>query len=151
MVRLNITKKDTSKKIRASSDTITRCREIDLFRQEIMNTIKPDIVIAETPSGSQSSAAMKGYGISCYLIGSITPSPIEVTPNEVKMASVGVKTASKDDMIEWAMNKHPEADWFYHGNKPVKGKNEHVADAIATIYAGMKTPDFNRIINLIHK
>jgi Holliday junction resolvasome RuvABC endonuclease subunit len=138
------TEKTKQKQVRASSDTIKRSREI--FRQSI-DFIKrhgPAVVFAETPSGSQNASAMKGYGMSCFLIGTITPEPIEVTPMEVKLASAGSKTASKKEMIEWAMFKHPEIKWIMNGKKP-QNKCEHIADAIAAIYAGMRTTQYRQI------
>lgn len=102
------------------------------------------VIFAETPSGSQSASGMKNYGVSCFLIAVCTPAPLEVTPQELKKNSVGTKNASKAEIIEWAYGKHPEADWHWHGGK-LQNKNEHIADAIALIYAGMKLPEFKRL------
>ena len=107
------------------------------------------MIFIETPSGSQSSNAMKSYGATCAIIASINPPTIEVTPNEVKMSSVGNKQASKKDMIKWAYNKYPDVGWLFYQNK-LQNKNEHLADAIAVAYAGVNTNDYKRIINLIN-
>lgn len=138
------TAKETNKKIRASSDLINRCREIYL---EVKNWIDADVVFAETPSGSQSASGMKSYGVSCFLIATINPAAIEVTPLEVKLASVGNKSASKKEIIDWAYNLHPNLDWPMFKGK-LQNKSEHIADAIAVIYAGIKTNDFQRLLKL---
>ena len=106
----------------------------------------------ETPSGSQSSAGMKSYGATCQLIASLDPKPIEVTPNEVKMSSVGKKTASKKDMIDWAYEKYPDVEWFINKSTgALQNKNEHMADAVAIVYAGINTDDFTRVFDIINK
>lgn len=152
--RLLITteKASTKKKVRASSDTIARAREIYEEAHRFVNGHKHEVdallLAAETPSGSQSASGMKSYGLSCAIIGTF-PGAFEVTPEEVKLASVGTKTASKAEMIAWAMDLHPELEWYMRGGKQVAGKNEHLADAVAVIYAAMKTPEFQRIKHLI--
>ena len=57
------------------------------------------------------------------------------------MASVGRKNASKKEMIEWAYEKHPEAPWLVRNDFPLM-KQEHMADSIAVMYAGMRTKEF---------
>ena len=142
------TAKTQNKQVRASSDTIVRCKKTHDFIHEWINHERPMIIFAETPSGSQSSSAMKSYGATCMLIASMKPSPIEVTPTEVKVASVGTKTASKKEMIEWVHNKYPNVQWDKNKDGSLKNKNEHMADAIAIVYAGIKTNDFERVKQL---
>ena len=57
--------------------------------QELINEHKPQVIFAETPSGSQTSSGMKSYGMTCQLIAVLKPEPIEVTPIEVKVAFTG--------------------------------------------------------------
>jgi Holliday junction resolvasome RuvABC endonuclease subunit len=126
------TEKNPNKKIRASSDLIERC--VDLYRgsKQFIERYVPDIIFAETPSGSQSASGMKNYGVSCFLLASLPDRCLEVTPQEVKLASVGRKNASKKEMIEWAYEKHPEAPWLIRNGFPLM-KQE---------YAGMRTKEF---------
>ena len=141
------TEKSKQKQVRASSDLIQRCDVLHRSVQECVEKWDPQIIFVETPSGSQSASGMKNYGASCYLIATLRPRAIEVTPTEVKMATVGTKTASKHEMITWAFEKHPEAPWTLRNDFPL-AKQEHMADAIAIIYAGMKTPAFDWIKSL---
>jgi Holliday junction resolvasome RuvABC endonuclease subunit len=147
---LTETKKSQNKQVRASSDTIARCRQTYRFVKAIIDQTKPGVIFMETPSGSQSSAGMKSYGSTCMLIGALDPPPIEVTPNEVKMASVGKSTASKADMIDWAHNLYPNVQWDKNKDGSLKNKNEHMADAIAIAYAAAKTDTFIRIQSLFN-
>lgn len=148
-IDLHETKPDKSKKIRASSDAIARCKSTYGKVKTFINTHKPKIIFVETPSGSQNSSAMKSYGATCMLIASLSPNPIQVTPNEVKEGSVGVKTASKADMIHWAHSLYPNLNWDKNKDGSLKNKNEHMADAIAIVHAGVQTDDFQRIKNFL--
>ncbi len=69
-----------------------------------------DAVFVEVPVGSQSARAMAGYALCVGVLGSLRASGVpffEVTPTQVKLAAVGSKTATKQEMIEWAINAHP--------------------------------------------
>ena len=67
---------------------------------------------------------------------------IQVDPSEVKLATVGNRTASKADMIAWAVGLYPDADWLQDRSGSLIAANEHLADAVASIHAGMKTSEF---------
>lgn len=113
-------------------------------------------VFAEVPVGSQNSRSMASYGICAGVLGSLRGTGVpffEVTPTEVKMISVGKKTATKHEMIAWAMERHPEAPWPRQSRKGVEsvvaGTAEHMADAVAAIYAGMATAEFQRTASFL--
>jgi Holliday junction resolvasome RuvABC endonuclease subunit len=147
-IQLCETEKTKHKQVRASSDTIDRCRKTHRFIHKILDAEMPDIVFVETPSGSQSSAGMKSYGATCALIASVEPDPIEVTPVEVKVAFTGSKEASKVSIINKAVGLYPQLEWYYHAGK-LQAKNEHCADAIAIAYAAVQTSEFARLKNII--
>ena len=99
---------------------------------------------------------MASYGICVGVLGALRATGIpffEVTPNEVKMISVGKKTATKQEMIEWAMNAHPEANWPTYNQKGKllvsEAKAEHMADATATIYAGIASNPFQQMLRIL--
>lgn len=73
-----------------------------------MKELEKDVnmVVVEVPVGSQSARSMASYGICIGILASITKPMIQVTPTEVKMATVGSKTASKQDMIDWATSAY---------------------------------------------
>ncbi len=114
-------------------------------------------IFVEVPVGSQSARAMASYGICVGILGALRATGIpffEVTPIEVKKASVGSKTATKAQMIKWAIEKHPEAPWTMQKRGgvliPVDGKVEHQADATAAIYAGLETNAFKQLLSLLN-
>lgn len=134
------------KQVRKNSDDLNRARKL---HQGLMSFIKDvDLLFVEIPVGSQSARSMASYGICLGLLGSIQIPMIQVTPAEVKLAATGSKTASKSAMITWATTQFPDAGWF---TRKVKGvvsytnKNEHPADALAAIYAGVRTDQYQQI------
>ena len=101
---------------------------------------------------------MASYGICVGILGSLRAggTPIfELNPEEVKKASVGIKTATKTQMIEWAVAKHPEANWPTHNKNGsthiTESSAEHMADAVATIYAGISCQPFQQLLALISR
>jgi len=116
-----------------------------------------DAIFIEVPIGSQSARAMASYGICVGVLGGLRSNGIpffEITPTEVKLATVGSKTASKTDMINWGTSNHPEAPWPTRQVSGVKqiiaGKAEHMADAVGAIKAGLNSEAFKQIILLIN-
>lgn len=109
----------------------------------------PKVVFAEIPSGSQSARGTMSAGISIGIMACTQPQPIEVTPQQVKLQSVGIRTATKGEMIEWAVGLYPDAPWQTTANGRIMSSNEHLADAVATIHAGFVTPEWEVIKNLL--
>lgn len=113
------------------------------------------VVFVEVPHGSQSAAAMKGYGVCIGLLGSLRSFGIpivEVTEAESKKVFTGKRTATKDEMIAKAMEHYPEANWPMYKDKGKlavsAAKAEHMADAIAAIHSGVHTPLFQQLMRL---
>jgi len=112
-------------------------------------------IFAEVPVGSQTARAMASYGICVGVLGSLRAQGfplIEVTPSEVKLAGPGKITASKAEMISWAMKSHPEANWPTYVEKGSilvnASKAEHQADATAAIHAGIASNTFKQLLSL---
>lgn len=131
-------KKD--KNVRVNSSDLERSRELYEAIQE--HTEGAIISFVEVPHGSQSARAMASYGMCIGLLSSVqSHSMIQLSEAQLKVATLGRKTGSKEEAIEWATNKHPEANWLKRKDSILK-KNEHLADALAAIYAGLKSTDF---------
>lgn len=150
------TKPGHQKKVRKNSDDLERCRKhVDAMR---FMTSKAQMVCVEMPVGSQSARAMASYGACMGILAGCDLPMIQVTPYEVKLAAVGIKTASKEEMIAWAYNAYPGLNWLpgvKSGKNASKhpgfiaGKNEHLADAIAAVEAGLKTDDFKSAMAIL--
>jgi Holliday junction resolvasome RuvABC endonuclease subunit len=142
--------KKVRKVVRKNSEDLERAL---LLHRGAMEAVQGHyIAFVEVPVGSQSSRAMASYGVSLGVIAAVANAMpvVQVTPTEVKMAGCGIKTATKDEMIEAMVTKYPTAPWpmkVVKGVKtPIASKCEHLADAIAAIEAGIGTDEFRRTI-----
>lgn len=141
------TEKTKHKQVRQNSDDLRRAQE--LVQEFHRLTQNQTFVFAEIPTGAQSATAMKAFGIAIGVLASCPVPLIQVQPFETKLASVGTKTASKQEMIEWATELYPKAPWLRLRDKPdgkILNDNEHLADAVAVVHAGIKTDEFKRML-----
>ena len=143
----------SGKTIRNNSKDLSRATQLYATAEQWAEVA--EVLFVEVPHGSQSARSMASYGICIGVLGAIanTKPFIQLTANEVKMATVGKKTATKHEMIEWAMKVAHCNSWPYHmhnGKRTLtEGKAEHMADAVATIFAGLETDQFKQIIALL--
>lgn len=119
------------------------------------------VVFVEVPVGSQSAYGMKSYGIVCGVLGAMRLQGIEiiqVDALDVKESLTGNRNATKKQMIEAAVTEYPDVAWprqekngAKHKKGDLKNEAEHCADALAAIYAGVKTPSFQTLMRLFAK
>lgn len=163
-LRLISTEGNAGKTVRKNSDDLRRAK---LLRAGMMGACEgASFAIAEIPTGTQSARGAMSNGIALGILAGCPIPLIEVVPNEVKLATVGDKKASKEQMIAWAAAKHPNANWNrYERDGFVKGKggkllaswkagdlkndNEHLADACAVLEAGIRTNELKAAIALM--
>jgi Holliday junction resolvasome RuvABC endonuclease subunit len=131
------------KVVRKNSDDLERARTLYSGLQDFIQDV--DLIFVEVPVGSQSARSMASYGICIGVLASIEKPLIQVTPTEVKVAATGSRTASKADMIAWATAQYPNAPWLKQGER-ITNKNEHLADAVAAIHAGIQTDTFKQLM-----
>jgi len=143
-----------SKQVRQNSLDLESANQ--LCRGAIEATEGVHAVFVEVPVGSQSARAMASYGICVGVLGALRATGIpffEVTPTQVKLAGAGIKTATKQAMIQWAMAKHPEGNWPMYKQKGQiivsEAKAEHMADATAAIYAGLSCNSFQQLLAIL--
>ena len=153
------TEKSKSKQVRVSSDDVRRAQEIaEALRRPLLDA---SFFFSEIPTGAQSARAAKLLGMATGIIACsnvyLDRPLIEVSPTEVKLASVGKKTASKDEMVEWAVAKYPDLNWlrYERNGKTYKAgdlmlDNEHLADGIAIIHAGVRTAAFKQALAMLN-
>lgn len=141
----------TGKQVRQNSEDLEAARQLSIGARPY--TEGAQAIFVEVPVGSQSARAMASYGICVGVLGGLRAQGIpffEVTPTEVKMAAVGKKTATKEEMIQWAITHHPFAPWPYYTQKDNRllshAKAEHMADATAAIEAGIRSQPFQQLL-----
>lgn len=140
------THKENKKTVRVNSDDLRRASEIVKRIKSYID--KAALVFAELPVGSQSSRGQTNYGICLGILSAIEKPLIQVTPNDIKQLVGGKKTTSKQEVIDWAVERHPDAPWLTRKSKGevvMVSKNEHLADSVAAIYAGLDTDQFKQI------
>jgi hypothetical protein len=145
--------KPTGKQVRQNSKDLEAANQLAAGAWAAVKDAQA--IFIEVPVGSQSARAMASYGICIGILGSMRANGIpfyEVTPTEVKLAATNNKTATKNQMIDWATGEYPYADWPTETKKGVSriivSKAEHMADAIAAIHAGVKTQMFQQTLRL---
>lgn len=139
----------SAKVVRQNSDDLRRARE--LYSGMSLACRWQNIAIAEIPTGTQSARGAMSNGIMIGVLASCSIPLVQVQPTEVKMASVGIKTATKGEMIEWAMKEYPKLGWMMRkskGSLVPMNDNEHMADACAALHAGVKTDEFKQAVAL---
>lgn len=136
------------KQVRQNSDDL---RRVEVIAATVLPAAKrAKVVFAEIPVGSQSSRAQTSYGVCLGVLGVLRAMGIpiiEVNPAENKLVFTGLKDATKAEMIRIAVANYPAANFPRH-NGVIANKAEHVADAIAAIHAGVRTPVFQQIMRL---
>ncbi len=150
--------KETRKIVRKNSTQLGRCKIILKGYLPLIQGCR--IVFAEIPTGAQSASAAWSFGAATMAVAACPIPVIQVQPSETKMATVGTKTASKEEIIEWAGLTYPKAPWSrYPRDITRKGKiiraeggimdsEEHVADALAVGHAGIVTDQFQQLLPL---
>lgn len=147
IILVSPTKAPKKKTVRQNSVDLVLAKEH--FKSLSKFVGKFDIVCVEIPVGSQTARAMASYGICIGLLASIDKPMIQVTPIEVKLAATGNKTATKRDMINWAFSQNNSLKWLTRvadSDIILIDKNEHMADAMAAIKAGVSTDEFKTIL-----
>ncbi|WP_316207499.1 hypothetical protein [Bradyrhizobium sp. SZCCHNR3118] len=150
--------KAARKVIRKNSDDLRRAKELhEGFNEMIDGCV---VAFGEIPSGQQHARSALGFGVALGVLASCPVPIIEVQPSETKVASVGNAKAEKPEIIAWAAARYPQLPWeLYGGDVVYRGKrtrsagelhenNEHAADAIAVVHAGIKTEQFKQLLAL---
>lgn len=138
--------KGKKKGVRVSSIDLERSRALNEALEEACRGVQ--IAFAEIPHGSQSASGMKGYGVCIGTLGSCKVPLIELSENDCKMRTVGKKSATKRELITWAFERHPEAPWDMREGQP-QANNEHMADAINAIHAGLVDAQFRSALAIV--
>lgn len=144
--------KPMGKQVRASSKDIEAGKQLYMAALQVCTGV--DAIFVEIPSGTQNVRGAIGNGIVFGVLGALRAQglPIyEFTPKAVKLASAGKETASKAEMIAWATARHPEAPWPLHRGAINASKAEHMADALAAIYAGIQSNEFQQLLPILKK
>lgn len=153
-------KKGTYKNEYLTANATHVARELETLLTGLsLNGMAPDMICCETPVGSQTAAAAVGYGFCCGVLGYLQfrfpKLPLlHIRADEVKSAwgkSGGQgKGPTKAEVIEAATNYAPSAGWLTSAGRIINA-NEHPADALGAVLAGLKRPEVSLAVNMIAK
>lgn len=150
-LRLIETTSEAKKGVIKQSDDLRRAKDVRAGMLEACAGAA--MAVSEIPFCNPGGYASANFnsGLVTGVLASLELPLIQVFPADVKIAAVGHRHAAKEEMIEWALAKHPEAPWLMRKLKgklyPV-AKNEHLADALAAIYAALRTEQFKQVMAL---
>lgn len=170
------TEKDNKKKnIRVADDTIRRITEITQgfveFYNKHIKTGDKIVIFAEAPTGGGKSAqAVKAMGIATAIpavLFEIMNLPVEyVSPNDVKIAVTGKRTASKQEIMEKVCNMVNGEVVIEQRNHKGRIKNiykyivcdqkfglnfEHIADSVGAVLHGKKKSQMFKMLLDVNK
>lgn len=142
---------EKAKGVRKDSDDIRRAQE--LRGGMMLACTGAAFAISEIPFMNPGGypAANFNSGLVTGVLSSCHIPLIQVFPADVKMIACGSRNAAKEEMIEWATAKYPDAPWL---RRKLKGKmvltaaNEHLADAVAVVHAGVRTRQFEEAMSM---
>lgn len=143
------TESESKKGVIKQSDDLRRAR---IVKEGMIEACEDaSFAISEIPFCNPAgySAANFNSGLVTGVLAACPIPLIQVFPAEVKQKATGIRSASKGEMIEWAMNRFPNAPWRM---RKLKGKevptaaNEHLADAVASINAGLDSQQLKQAL-----
>lgn len=147
--------KSKKKQVRKSSQNFDRAKRLHKSVLAEIEEHKPKALFVEMPHGSQNASSQLSYAMCITVIGAIanqTGLPVFQLSEAENKKAMGLKGAiTKQDMIDAVREVHPDAPWAKHKRNGemvyTEGFNEHAADAIAAIRAGLETEEFNYFRN----
>lgn len=143
------TERQKTKQVFQNSDDLRRLKEVYTSVKALMNGV--DIVFAEIPSGAQNARAALTFGAVLGILSTIEKPLIQVQKTDRGMVVANKKSVSKREVIDWAVEHWPDADWLTAKRKGeicFINDNEHVADSIAVAIAGMRTNQFKDMASM---
>lgn len=130
--------KSKKSRVRTADDTAMKAAQIAAELREVVTAYEVKGVVGELPSGgAKSAAAMKLMGMATATTAAcleLLGLPAEwVTPNDVKMAACGNRSASKEEVMDACRKR-----FAHHGFPKAKSAFEHIADACFAYVAASK-------------
>lgn len=125
--------------VRASEDNVRRAQELALALEQAVEAFRPCAIAAETMSWPRNAGAAAkvalGWGVLCAVAHRHCLPLLQASPQDVKRAVCGSKTASKDEVIAAVELRWPDVCL-----PPQKTLQEHAADACAVVVACLDAP-----------
>jgi len=149
--------KSKKKQVRKSSQNFDRAKYLHKQVMASIDEHKPKALFVEMPHGSQNASSQLSYAMCITVLAAVsneTGLPVFQLSEAENKKAMGLKGAiTKQTMIDAVREVHPNAPWKKHKKNGemvfTEGFNEHAADAIAAIQAGLETEEFNYFRNAL--
>jgi hypothetical protein len=143
------TESEAKKGVIKQSDDLRRAKIVQAGMIEACDDAS--FAISEIPFCNPAGYAGANFnsGLVTGVLASCPIPLIQVFPSEVKQKATGVRSATKGEMIEWAMGRFPNAPWRMRtlkGKRVPTAANEHLADAVASINAGLDSQQLQQAL-----
>ena len=142
---ITTTKSTKKQNVLATDDNVRRMREIHTELKAIADIVnglnkKIHVITIESQSWPRNASAAAKVAMAWGVIVSFACERnialVQASPMQIKVALTGIKTASKEQVLD-ALRKHPGMESVdRHLSKiRTKGKHEHPVDAVASVIA----------------
>jgi crossover junction endodeoxyribonuclease RuvC len=125
--------------VRSGDDSCRRARELAAAVELAIQTHSPAAIAIESPSWPRSAGVAAKMGIAFGIVFALAEKHrlplVMASPQEVKKALCGSKTATKDEIILAVESRFPDIVW-----PKQKTLWEHAADACAVVVACLDSP-----------
>ncbi len=154
------TKRDTTRRVRRSSDDYRRAKSLVVRLRAIAERHRIHLAAAEMAATSPYKRISLNFGVMTGILASFDFPLIEVLPQQVKCAISGERSAEKVEIIGWALGITGDAPvgWptssipnrlgLSHRGKTVALSAEHPADALAVIQAALASEQLGEVVAL---
>lgn len=120
--------------VRSGDDTARRARELAREVSAALAEFRPGAIAIEAPSWPRNAGVAAKMGVAFGVVFGLVQERglplVMASPQDVKRAVCGVKTASKDDVALAIERRFPDVEWPKQSTL-----QEHAADAIAVVLA----------------
>jgi crossover junction endodeoxyribonuclease RuvC len=120
--------------VRSADDTARRARELAHELEAAIAKHRPGAIAIESPSWPRNAGVAAKMGVAFGVVFALAAKHglplVMASPQDVKRAVCGSKTASKDDVIGAIELRFPEVEW-----PKQKTLIEHAADAVGVVLA----------------
>lgn len=125
--------------VKAGDDTCRRARELAFAVGRAVDAYDPIAIAIESPSWPRNCGVAAKMGVAFGVVFALSETHrlplVMASPQEVKRAVCGAKTASKDEIIHAIEMRYPEIGW------PKRTTLwEHAADAVGVVVACLDSP-----------
>lgn len=129
-------KSDKKRKVLAADDNVRRARQIAAVLENLVQTNSVSVICAESMSFPRNASAAAKMAMSWGIIASITERLrlplLQVSPQELKMAVCGKKSATKEE-VQASIKRQLSVEKFLSGT--ARSLHEHAYDSVGATLA----------------